>query len=78
MGRHPKDDLSVRSEGLRLRLTKAEHAWIKVMAKEQNCSMREILWQNFQKGLQGMSSDEIGELSAKVTLEMKKKGKQSK
>ena len=73
MGRHPKDDLSVRSEGLRLRLTQAEHAWIKTMAKEKGCSMREILWESFRQNVVlPMDNNTFGEMNAKVAEEMKR------
>ena len=76
MGRHPKDDLSVRSEGIRLRLTKAEYAWIKTMAKEKDCSMREILWNSFREHVVlPMNSDTFGEINAKVVEEMKRREK---
>lgn len=78
MGRHPKDDLSVRSEGLRIRLTQAEHAWIKTMAREKGCSMREILWESFrQNTLLKLDNDAFGELNAKVVEEMKRHKKKT-
>ena len=74
MGRHPKDDFSRRSKGIRLRLTPAEYAWIKTMAKENGINMREVLWQPFQHNLQTMAKedgDKFGEMSAKVVQQMK-------
>jgi hypothetical protein len=73
MARPPKDDFSKRSLGLRLRLTPAEHAWIKVLSDEDNTSMREVLWTALQDKVRVMGNDKIAELSAKVVQEMKKK-----
>lgn len=73
MARPPKDHFSKRSLGLRLRLTPAEHAWIKVLSDEDNTSMRGVLWAALQDKLRVMSDDKIAELSAKVVQEMKKK-----
>ena len=76
MGRPPKDEFSIRSEGLRLRLTQAEHAWIKTMAKEKGCSMRAILWDSFRENVVlKMDNDTFGEMNAKVVEEMKKRKK---
>lgn len=74
MGRHPKDALSLRSEGIRLRLTTAEYAWIKMMAREKNISMRELLWETFRKNtLEKLDPDTFGKLNVKVVEEMKRR-----
>ena len=75
MGRHPKDELSKRSKSLRLRLTPAEHAWIKTIAETKEINMREALWQPFQKMMQRMDPEIIAELSVKVKEEIKKTAK---
>lgn len=72
MGRHPINDFDRRSKSLRLRLTPAEHAWIKMVAEDQNINMREALWQPFQKMMRRMDTEKIAELSAKVKIELKK------
>lgn len=71
MGRLPKDEFSVRSKSLRLRLTREEHAWIKTIAEEHNKSMREVLWESFQKDIHKMPTDDFAKLNAKVVEEVK-------
>ena len=73
MARPLKDELSRRSKSLRLRLTPAEHAWIKVIAEDNEENMREALWKPFQAKIRRMDPDKMAELSAKVVQEMKKK-----
>lgn len=73
MGRPPKSDFSRKSKGIRIRLTPAEYAWIKVVAQENGETMREVLWDAFQKKTQNMDPDKFSELSIKVVEEMKKK-----
>ena len=71
MGRPPKDELSKRSKSLRLRLTAAEHAWLKVMSEEKNISLRELLWRAFQNDVRQMPEDDFSEMSGKVAQEVK-------
>lgn len=71
MGRLPKDEFSVRSKSLRLRLTRAEHAWIKTIAEEQGKNMREVLWESFQNIFNKMPEDDLARLNAKVAEEIK-------
>ena len=71
MGRLPKDEFSVRSKGLRLRLTRAEHAWIKTIAEEQGKNMRQVLWESFQKDIREIPEDDFARLNVKVVEEMK-------
>lgn len=71
MGRLPKDEFSVRSKSLRLRLTREEHAWIKTIAEEHNKSMREVLWESFQKDIHKIPTDDLAKLNVKVTEEIK-------
>ena len=73
MGRPPKDELSVRSEQLRMRLTKAEHAWIKTYAKEKKISMREAVCRAFFDNIKNLPVDQFSEMNARVVQEMKRK-----
>lgn len=73
MGRPPKDEMSLRSEQLRLRLTKVEHAWIKTVAKARHCSMQKVLWDAFRKDVWNIPVDEIAGFAVDIVKELKQK-----
>lgn len=72
MGRHPKDEFSIRCKGLRVRLTKAEYSWIQEIAKQKETNMCEVLREAFRESVRKMNPDEFAEMSVKIVERMKK------